>query len=430
MLITIKRPAWLLGLSVFFIFITWQTYGRVSSNWSEHGQFFNSFFPGSGAFSSKTHDVVFSSSTINHEYFMIDFGDQPARNPNIIPHPLLEETWIVVAQLIPESQYYAELVCNAMFVNDTLQCINHAVTLPIAPTYGDKCVDDLAYITLNKGPHDARVFHGPNSPYTIYGSNSKFTCFGQWIQDFRSLIEWEHEYLHNDDFVQATELQRPPPYHDFEKNWFLFWSRDDEVYVHYDVVPRRVFAKLEFDGSVGPDLAVATQGHDEKCIEKYMPKIGPQLESIHQATNSLSISMCRRNDRACTPDESNTFIFTIFQHKTYFNFHPIYEPYVMLFEQIAPFAIHAMSKRPFWIHGRKGADQDVHQAPTSESDELQPPVVQGEMFYVTSMSWKTRGQKYHGYIDDVLFVAFGIEDEKTGGIDVVAGDLLHTLGTC
>ena len=38
--------------------------------------------------------------------------------------------------------------------------------------------------------------------------------------------------------------------------------------------------------------------------------------------------------------------------------------------------------------------------------------------------------KYHGYLDDVLYIAFGIEDERTGGIDVRARDLLGNLGLC
>lgn len=53
-----------------------------------------------------------------------------------------------------------------------------------------------------------------------------------------------------------------------------------------------------------------------------------------------------------------------------------------------------------------------------------------EMMYVTSMNWKTHGQTYHGYLDDVLFLNFGIEDAKTGSIDVIAADLLKGLGSC
>lgn len=53
-----------------------------------------------------------------------------------------------------------------------------------------------------------------------------------------------------------------------------------------------------------------------------------------------------------------------------------------------------------------------------------------EMMYVTSISWKKHGQKYHGYADDVLFINFGIEDNKTAAIDVLAGDLFMELGAC
>lgn len=55
---------------------------------------------------------------------------------------------------------------------------------------------------------------------------------------------------------------------------------------------------------------------------------------------------------------------------------------------------------------------------------------QTEMLYVTSMSWKERGKKYHGFLDDVLFIGFGIEDEVAGGIDIVAGDLFADMGSC
>src|SRR5262249_30292061 len=91
------------------------------------------------------------------------------------------------------------------------------------------------------------------------------------------------------------------------------------------------------------------------------------------------------------------------------------------------FALHAIAKKPLWIHGR-----DVFTRMSGsifwEGKEL--PSRHSEMFYVTSMSWKTHGQKYHGYIDDVLFVSFGIEDSRPATIDGVAGDLLRDMGFC
>ena len=384
---------------------------------------------------AETHRDVLSVSTADKRYFMIDFGEQSATNPSIIPHPLLNDTWIIVAQqqksrVIKNSVWFAELVCNAVFKDDgtTLGCVTPPVILPIAATSGDKCVGDLAYFALNIGPHDARVFYGPRTPYTIYGSNSVYTCFGQWMLNFRMLFDWGFEIIAEKEFRKATELQRPAPYGDVEKNWFVFWDKHEQIYAHYDVAPRRVFAKLEYDGSVGQDLAPLAAASDEKCMAKYMPKIDPEKESIHQATNSLSITLCKRSDSSCEANDLNTFILTIVQHKSFYSFHSVYEPYVILFQRTAPFEIYGISSKPIWIHGRgkAGEGKKPDFLPVEESRSWN----QTEMFYITSLSWKTHGQKYHGYGDDVLFIAFGIEDSSAAGIDVVAGDLLVDLGLC
>jgi hypothetical protein len=378
------------------------------------------------------HREVFSVSTTDKKYFLIEFGEQEAMNPNIIPHPVLNDTWIIVAQQqkssVKTSVWFAELVCNAVFKNGRLGCVNPPMILPIAATSGHNCEGDLAYFTFSVGPHDARVFYGPTMPYTIYGSNSAYTCFGQWMLDFRMLVDWGFETFVEEEFRKATELRRPAPYGLVEKNWFVFWDKHEQIYAHYDVAPRRVFAKLEYDGSVGQDLAPFAAANDELCMAKYMPEVAVELESIHQATNSLSITLCKRSDSSCEANDSNTFILTIFQHKSFYSFHSVYEPYVMVFQQTAPFEIYGISQKPIWIHGRgrpgEGKKPDFLAGEESKSWN------QTEMFYVTSLSWKTQGQKYHGYSDDVLFIAFGIEDSKTAGIDVVAGDLLMDLGLC
>jgi hypothetical protein len=113
---------------------------------------------------------------------------------------------------------------------------------------------------------------------------------------------------------------------------------------------------------------------------------------------------------------------TIFQQKKTYGDDDFYDPYVMLFQRDAPFALHAISTKPFWISGR-GKPGEWNNLDGSLSDR-------GQMMYVTSVSWKAAGQKYHGYIDDILFLLFGIEDNDTGGIDIGAGDLLADLGLC
>ncbi|EXJ92750.1 hypothetical protein A1O3_01302 [Capronia epimyces CBS 606.96] len=428
---------------------------------------------GGGADMSETHIEVFSASTPNGKYFTIEFGDEEAINPSILPHPVLAETWIIVAQQgrsggsknkskgkgkgkgksngqstsadhdedesSDPSVWFTELVCDAVFVTpNKLACVRPPKILPIAATTGDKCVDNLAYFALNVGPHDARVFYGPSSPYTVYGSNSAFTCFGQWIQDFRMLVEWPAD-SHSDsntnnnvavkhDFRLAAELQRPGPYGPVEKNWFIFWDNVGDAYVHYDVAPKRAFAKLGGAGSVGPDLAPLAALSDQQCLTGLMPPVAEQLESIHQATNSLSITMCARADLTCKPTEANTYILTLFQHKSFYQYHSVYEPYALLFKRSAPFEVHAVSAKPVWIHGR--AKPGEAQRPDGPEFDGLDAWNQSEMFYLTAISWKAHSQRYHGYLDDVLFLSFGIEDKRTGGIDVVAGDLLRDLNVC
>lgn len=410
------------------------------------------------------HTEIFSVSTRDRQYFPIRMGSAKVLNPNIIPHPRLESAWIVTAQkrgdhddddedtrlqqggLVVEPSL--ELVCNAMFIDDALTCIGadgrgfgEPTAVPILPTSsGDvtRCTGELEFFNLNVGPHDARVFYGPRDPYTIYGSNSNFNCFGQWIQDFRGLVpDWGVDvgstagaagsFAH--EFAAGTELQRPPPLGAVEKNWFLFWDSDNVHYVHYDITPSRAFARLNSDGSVGEDLAHHTAARDGACLARYLPDVsalpfaqaqqGPGFhESVHQATNSLSVTLCRRADPGCVADDTNTFIFAVVHHKVYRDFHSVYEPYVVVFRQRAPFEMFAVSSKPVWISGRGTVRGTGARADTTE------------MFYVTSIAWKTEGLKYHGYVDDVLFLAFGIEDERAAGIDVQAGSLLANLGLC
>ncbi|KAK4108108.1 hypothetical protein N656DRAFT_718792 [Canariomyces notabilis] len=367
---------------------------------------------------NETHNEIFSLSTFDSRYFPIEFGKY-VFNPNIIPHPTRDETWIIMGQRYddPNNRNFTcvELGCYARFVDGALVCVDEVRRFPIAPTPGGMCEGELTFLNLNDGPHDARVFYGPQKPYTMYGSQSGITCFGLWMQDFRQLVDWDaHEPDTPDDFKVGTEVQRPEPWAPVEKNWFIFWDKDDQMHAHYDMFPTRAFAKLSNDGSAGPDLAPAAALHgDELCMRRYLPKLPPRLESIHQATNSLKITLCNRADAGCKADDDNTFILTIIQHKTFYDWHGEYEPYVVLFYQRPPYELYAISKKSLWIHGRQRLSD-----------------TRTEMVYVTSINWKERGVRYHGYLDDVLFLGFGVEDKTSGGIDVRGADLLVDLGLC
>lgn len=372
------------------------------------------------------YNVVFGSRRSDKKYIPIDFGDYFTYNPNLVPHPWKEDTWVMIAQAgnnpgdVQGLLYSFELVCNAMVVNGTLKCNRTPVSAPIASTVSTHCVDHLDWFNTFIGPRDARVFHGPDKPYITYGSPSQYTCIGQWIHDLRRLVPWNEMSAIDSTqrFFWPTELQRPGSYADTEKNWFAFWDRAGEMYLHYEIAPR-VFSKVSADGSsVSEDLAPLAAGRDEVCLRTHLPEL-KESEHFHQATNSLAITMCKRSDSSCDERE-NTFIFTIFHHKQYYG-HNIYEPYIMMFKQEAPFSIHAISSQPFWINGRG--------KPGDRSDD-ERPADQPEMMYMTSMSWLAKNNTYHGYLDDELWLSFGIEDTHAGAIDVIAEDLLRGMLSC
>lgn len=378
------------------------------------------------------HREIFSLTTKNRKFFPLKFGDHIVYNPNVLPHPTKHDRWIIIGQHEGSCEPHGdleEMFCDAIFWDDVLSCITPPTLLPVVPSIQGDCDGDLAVLNLQHGPRDARVFYGPSAPYILYGSQSIFTCMSIWIQDVRMLLDdYRLEKLTLPKiFENTTEVERPRPYHPMEKNFFIFWDSQDQMYAHYDISPNRVFAQLSANGSSGPDLATTTAFDDKMCMAKYLPPVGPELESLHQSTNSLSITLCKRSDASCLADASNTFIMTIFQKKVYYDYHAVYEPYVMLFQRDAPFAIHAISQRPLWVSGR-GPFTNESGSIMWKDQEL--PKGHTEMFYMTSMSWRSHVQKYHGHIDDDLFLAFGIEDAKAGVIDIKAGDLLQDLAYC
>lgn len=377
------------------------------------------------------HHEVFSNMTSDGKLFMVDFLDEGSYNPNFIPHSYKPDTWIMIAQRDKQHDdntiWNTELVCEATFVNDKMTCTKSPMILPIAATMSEYCTEDMDYFNNQIGPHDARVFYGPNAPYIVWMSQSKFNCLGQYIQDLRRITDWARGPTTNlsDPFFYPTNLQRPPPYGRIEKNWFVFWDYSGNMYLHFDLTPTtRVFAALNPDGSVGEDLAPRSAAHDAVCLEKLMPKLRPTPfpEWIHQATNSLALTMCRKADPDCVATPDNTFILTLFQTKTFY-YHGVYEPYFLLFRQHAPFEVYGLTTVPIWYNGRGKPHEHWTDGTTKPKD-------QSQMIFTTSISWKDAGKMYHGYLDDTVIIGFGVEDQASGGIDVVMGDLLVDLVLC
>jgi len=388
---------------------------------------------------SESHYVVESLSGPDGSFTDIDFLGRHGMNPNIIPHDAFEDKWVIVAQSHAlwqgiASGFCAEMTCLASFVDGQLVCEYHATTLPIATTISDNCAGEHVNMTgvlgLSIGPHDARVFMGPENPFIIYGSQSQHhgVCFGQWIQDFRFLVEWGPFLQPRVPFGFPTDIQRPAPVRPIEKNYFIFWSADNVMYVHYDLEPRRVFAEVGLDGLAGKNLARHSRVSDQQCWSRFRQS-SPWANGTHQGTNSLSVTLCRRADLACVPDDENTFIMHIFQKKLAFSHHQFYLPYVLLFRRTPPFAFYAITKKPFWLKGQRPAGEAI---PEEEREWYwgAPNKDEHEMIYITSFNWKKRGNRYHGFLDDELFLSFGREDTFMSVMDTTPERLIGELMFC
>ncbi len=377
---------------------------------------------------------IFSYSTRDRRFIPLFAEGNGLLNPNLIPHPTKYDMWIMIARHELSQQIHdteETMVCAAGFFEDVLVCEGSPKIMPVAPAIKGQCDGEKADVNSHFGPRDMRVFHGPDAPYVLYGSQSQFTCFGVWLQDARMLLDDFHmDSALSKFFTEATEIRRPGRWKAIEKNFFIFWDIEGKMYVHHDIWPQRTFAQLEIDGSVGEDLAPAAAYDDQICYAKYMPHVAPQQEWLQQATNALAITLCKREDPGCIQSEHNTFNMHIFHIKSNYEGHRVYEPYAVLFKQTAPFAVHAISQQPLWISGREMLTTESGSIQYKGKTESEIPEGHTESIYLTSMSWKSHGQRYHGHLDDVLFLGFGIEDSRAGAIDVLAGDILQDLAFC
>lgn len=373
---------------------------------------------------------LFSLTTRDRKFIPIHMDGLKNWNPNVIPHPTKADEWMVVAAAPGEGSVGAELFCSAGFLNDVLVCAHEPRPVSLAKSIVGKCEGEHAFFNARQGPRDARLFHGIDTPYLIYGTQSTYTCLGSWLQDARPLLEPFHieQAIGNKLFRDAKEIMRPEPWSPVERNFFLFWDIKGKVYAHHEIYPKRVFAALDYDGSVSEDLAPKAARSDKFCMAQYMPVPLTKDSTMQQATNSLWITLCKRADPGCSANENNTFIMHIFQFKTDhmvrgFYDYTTYEPYVMLMKRTAPFAIHAIGQKPLWIAGRDPVKSIASKEKEKKRDGH-------EMLYVTSMSWKFHGQKHHGYIDDPILIGFGIDDARSAIIDIKAEDLIVDLAFC
>lgn len=372
---------------------------------------------------------VWSRSTTDGTYFNVYFT-QGATKPNIIPHPTKADQYLLIATDSDGFHPFQQLNCQGSFYNGVLLCADPPTILPIPTTNTGTCAGALDHYNMRSGPRDSRVFYSPDGPLISYNAQSPHRCMGHFIQDIRHILPDFTGLAPSPLYANATEIHRPDAGTSIHKNFMLFWDAHGTAHVQHEFWPARMFAQLAPSGHVGPDLAPATRFPDLRCMARLMPPARGEFEWIRPGSNSLAVTLCRRADPRCVPTDKNTMLMHIVHHEKLTAGHATFEPYVVLFQRSAPFALHAMAQRPLWVRGR-GVLTKATGAKQYEGEEAEAiPPGELESFETTTMSWMMHGQRYHGYLDDPLFLSFGIEDSKSAGADTTAAAILQDLAFC
>ena len=146
-----------------------------------------------------------------------------------------------------------------------------------------------------------------------------------------------------------------------------------------------------------------TPATPQLCVEENF------VHGAHQGTPMLSLTLCKRGE--CEPSVHNTLLMGIGQHRVN-NPDVNYDKRVVTWNATSPYEFHSISK-PVVFAGT--ADWNFTWA--------------GGMVYY----WNQTGipaNRSHGFLDDEVWLSFGVADRESGWIDVKAGDLMNDHISC
>lgn len=289
-------------------------------------------------------------------------------------------------------------------------------------------------------------------PLTQSASRSRYACFGLWVIDLRKLHKPLQNLLASNPFAPSlgplmsypslTEITRNPPSTrgQVEKNWMFFSSRQNN-FIHYDMGPdNRAFAKLLGGGLTTVNL---TDEYELPCIASYpgMKAVG----SWHQATNSLRLVLCNRNDKDCEQNDENTVFFAIIHHKIrgLMGLPARYERYFMVWSAVPPFSMLGISKHPILLANETAngfsaeenwQDDPEHQAMVDAGGEGKGEWARFTYTVSMAYAWGRRldesQDKNTGYLDDEVIIGVGVDDEDCTYAISTPRDFLQCLRAC
>ncbi|KAM0214239.1 hypothetical protein ACHAQI_003863 [Fusarium lateritium] len=284
------------------------------------------------------------------------------------------------------------------------------------------------------GPEDMKLFWRKNgTPMLIFTHqvNDENLCEGMYIVDARAAVPelvkqmGKHaKELPPIEFNEPILLRRNPPEgeeedarYQREKNWapvYSPFSADDDEMM-FMVEPSQLYRfnsteepvmdmEAEHESAVDepfpPDNEAKTWHSGEKtCMNDVMLTD----KRVHQSTPMLSLTLCNRG--ACEPMENNTIIMGMVQMRydppQYTN--TWYDHRIVVYSPVAPFHMMSISKK-LTYHGETNSKY----------------IWTGSMVYHGDQP----KQRSHGFLDDEIWLSFGIGDSSPGWLDIKAEELV------
>ncbi|KAF5237996.1 hypothetical protein FAUST_5802 [Fusarium austroamericanum] len=296
------------------------------------------------------------------------------------------------------------------------------------------------------GPEDMKLFWTrAGEPLLIFTHqvNDEVLCQGQFIIDVRAAMPELEQALGPETtallppvrFSEPTSLRRKAPEgqethprFQREKNWAPAqspFSSDDELLLM--VEPAQLYRWTSKEDPVQP--IVNDKDQISVVQEPYPPNATPGAtwharlrqtcihdvmlddQHVHQSSPMLSITLCNRG--TCEPSEQNTVMVGIVQRRQDPPMSPFtwYDRRVAVYESAPPYRMISVSKK-LTYHG--------------ESD--------GRYVWTGSMVYYTNQTRFppsnHGFLDDEVWLSFGIKDAAAGWLDVRARDLVADHYLC
>lgn len=296
------------------------------------------------------------------------------------------------------------------------------------------------------GPEDMKLFWTrKGEPLLIftYHVNDKVLCQGQFIIDVRAAVP-ELELVLGEEYAKkmppiqfktpvGLRRQPPPgqeshPRYQREKNWAPAQSPfNDEDELLFMVEPSQLFrwtednkpveevvAKKDQVSAVEAPYPIGAKPEDTWHSSKKMTCMHDVMLSdnnVHQSSPMLSLTLCNRGE--CEPDEQNTVMLGMVQRRRDSREagYLWYDRRIAAYSAAPPYNMVSVSRKLSY-HGEMDGRY----------------IWTGSMVYFANKTGEF--PRNHGFLDDEIWLSFGIKDSAAGWIDIKARDLITDHYLC